>query len=116
MKTIPVDAYKVRNSLYVTVGQSVVYFRVGNVYMFDLPQQPLRTPAQASVNVIMREDTGTMEDAAKYEGMESQIERLQTSVSQGWRSSIAIELVPVEVMRVVMIVVRISALTGATAA
>ena len=51
--------------------------------MFDVSQQPLRTPAQASVNVVMREDMGTMADAAKFEGMEAQIERLQSSLSQG---------------------------------
>merc|ERR1712187_100334 len=40
-KTIPVDAYKIRNSLYLT--------------------QPLRSPPQAAINVIEREDVAKMQ-------------------------------------------------------
>ena len=51
-KVLPVDAYKIRNSLYVT--------------------QPLRAPAQAAVNVISKEDVGKMGEEAKYKGMLAQ--------------------------------------------
>ena len=33
-------------------------------------QQPMRTPATASVNVIMKEDTAASFDVAKYKGIE----------------------------------------------
>merc|ERR1712187_554952 len=62
-QTIPVDAYKIRNSLYLT--------------------QPMRTPATASVNVIMKEDTAASFDAAKYKGIESQIESLEQAFEIG---------------------------------
>jgi len=59
-KSIPVDGYKIRNSLYLT--------------------QPMREPAQASVNVIMHEDMPRMQQESKYKGMEDQIERLQEDI------------------------------------
>ena len=43
----------------------------------------MRTPAQAAVNVIMREDIQKMEDKAKYDGIENQITRLQGTLAQG---------------------------------
>ena len=43
----------------------------------------MRTPAQASVNAIVREDIDEMKDQAKYEGMKSQIERLQKEFPSG---------------------------------
>merc|ERR1712012_117413 len=51
-KSIPVDGYKIRNSLYLT--------------------QPMREPAQASVNVIMHEDAANMHEESKYSGREDQ--------------------------------------------
>lgn len=59
-KTIPVDGYKIRNSLYLT--------------------QPMREPAQASVNVIMREDMPGMQEQSKYKGMEDQLKQLQEHI------------------------------------
>jgi len=59
-KTIPVDGYKIRNSLYLT--------------------QPMREPAQASVNVIMHEDMQRMQEESKYKGMEEQIAQLQENI------------------------------------
>merc|ERR1711972_265972 len=64
-KVMPVDAYKIRNSLYLT--------------------QPLRSPAQAAVNVLEHEDVRHMATAAKYKGMRDQTERLH----QKFASSIA---------------------------
>merc|ERR1712183_395226 len=55
-KTMPVDGYKIRNSLYLT--------------------QPMRSPPQASVNVIEGEDTSKMLSQAKYHGIQNQITRL----------------------------------------
>jgi len=59
-KTIPVDGYKIRNSLYLT--------------------QPMREPAQASVNVIMHEDMPRILQESKYKGMEDQTEQLQEDI------------------------------------
>jgi len=56
LQVLPVDAYKIRNSLFLT--------------------QPMRSPPQASVNVISKEDPGLIVQA-KYEGMENQVERLR---------------------------------------
>merc|ERR1712190_674770 len=56
-RVMPVDAYEIRNSLYLT--------------------QPLRSPAQAAVNVLEHEDVNKMEEAAKYKGIKEQIERLR---------------------------------------
>mmetsp|Transcript_56534 Transcript_56534/g.163905 ORF Transcript_56534/g.163905 Transcript_56534/m.163905 type:complete len:112 (+) Transcript_56534:65-400(+) len=50
-KTIPVDAFKMRNSLYLT--------------------QPLRTPSQAAVNIVEREDMAKMQREARYLAMEA---------------------------------------------
>jgi len=43
-------------------------------------QQLLRTPAQAAVNIIEKEDVTTMQDAAKYDGMRSEIGRLRADL------------------------------------
>merc|ERR1712228_359002 len=56
-KTIPVDGYKIRNSLYLT--------------------QPMRKPAQASVNVLMHEDTSRMYEKSKYKGRKDQTVQLR---------------------------------------
>lgn len=56
-QVLPVDAYKLRNSLFLT--------------------QPMRSPAAAAVNVVMREDVVKMKDQAKYQAMEDQTSRLQ---------------------------------------
>merc|ERR1712037_861117 len=65
-KTMPVDAYKIRNSLYLT--------------------QSMRTPPAAAVNVIMREDAGASSAAAKYKMMEGQIETLKQQFEDGLKS------------------------------
>merc|ERR1712187_188410 len=52
-----VDGYQVRNSLFIT--------------------QPLRSPAQASINVVMHEDIPRMVYMAKYKGIANQAERLK---------------------------------------
>jgi len=51
-KVLPVDAYKIRNSLYLT--------------------QSLRSPAQAAVNVVSKEDVAKAQEEAKYKGMLAQ--------------------------------------------
>ena len=51
-KVLPVDAGKIKNSLYVT--------------------QSMRSPPQASVNVIQRENIEEAERQAKYQGMKRQ--------------------------------------------
>jgi len=56
-QVLPVDAYKLRNSLFLT--------------------QPMRSPAVAAINVVEREDLARMKDQAKYQAMEDQISRLQ---------------------------------------
>merc|ERR1711879_161757 len=52
-----VDGFQVRNSLFIT--------------------QPLRSPAQASINVEMHEDIPRMAYMAKYNGIANQAERLK---------------------------------------
>lgn len=47
----------------------------------------MRSPAQASVNVLVHEDMGRMGEAAKYKGMQSQLARLRASFAR--RSAIA---------------------------
>jgi len=59
-KTLPVDGYKIRNSLYLT--------------------QPLREPEQASVNVIENEDVQSMQAKAKYRGMEDKSGQLEEQI------------------------------------
>jgi len=59
-KSIPVDGYKIRNSLYLT--------------------QPLREPEQASVNVIMSEDLPRMQEESKYRGMEDKAVQLKHQI------------------------------------
>jgi len=44
--------------------------------------QPMRSPAQTSVNVIVREDLEKMRQTAKYKGMEAQAQRTQTQLRQ----------------------------------
>ena len=61
-RALPVDGYKIRNSLYLT--------------------QPLRSPAQAALNVISREDTSLMQEEAKYAGMAQASRRLMESINQ----------------------------------
>ena len=59
-KVLPIDAGKIKNSLYVT--------------------QSMRSPPQASVNVIMREDIEELQRKVKYEGMKEQTARLKEYV------------------------------------
>jgi len=59
-RSIPVDAYKVRNSLELT--------------------QPLREPEQATVNVLVHEDIGSMQEESKYRGMEDQTLQLKEQI------------------------------------
>jgi len=59
-RTIPIDAYKIRNSLYLT--------------------QPMREPPQASINVVMREDLHELEEESKYRGMEDQAAQLREDI------------------------------------
>lgn len=65
-KSIPVDGYKIRNSLYLT--------------------QPMREPAQASVNVIVHEDISRMQEESKYKGMEDQAMQLHRQVQDMLRA------------------------------
>ena len=53
----PVDADLIRESLHVT--------------------EPLRSPAQGGINIIMKEDVGGMSREAKYKGMQDQAEQLK---------------------------------------
>ena len=62
-KVLPVDANRIKKSLYLT--------------------QSLRSPPQAAVNVIMREDVQHMQDASKYKGMVYQTQALQNEFRQG---------------------------------
>jgi len=59
-KSIPVDGYKIRNSLFLT--------------------QPMREPEQASVNVIMQEDLARRQEESKYKGMEDQTQQLEQHI------------------------------------
>lgn len=59
-KTLPVDGYKIRNSLPLT--------------------EPMREPAQASVNVIMAEDVQSMQQKAKYRGMQDKAAQLEEQI------------------------------------
>jgi len=61
-RVLPVDSYKIRNSLFLS--------------------QPLRMPAAAAVNVIENEDTSRMYEEAKYAGMQSQASRLDRIVKE----------------------------------
>lgn len=56
-RVLPVDAFKLRNSLFLT--------------------QPLRSPAAAAINIVEHEDVSKLKDKAKYQAMENQISRLQ---------------------------------------
>ena len=49
---------------------------------FHCCQQFMRTPAQAKMNVVMREDLDTMRDEAKYLGMADQAKHLQKRIQQ----------------------------------
>ena len=59
-KVLPIDAENIKNSLYVT--------------------QSMRSPPQASVNVIMRENIEDMEKRAKYQAMKEQAASLKEYV------------------------------------
>ena len=59
----PVDANRVRKSLAVT--------------------EPVASPAEAGVNVIIDEDVGSMLGTAKYKGMLAEIIRLQANFDHG---------------------------------
>ncbi|CAJ1442324.1 unnamed protein product [Effrenium voratum] len=56
-KVMPVDGFKIRNSLFLT--------------------QLLRSPAQASVNVIEKEDVANMKSKAVYKGMQDKLRRMK---------------------------------------
>ena len=62
-RVLPVDADRIKKSLYLT--------------------QSLRSPPQASINVVMREDVRNMRDTANYMGMLDQTHRLQNEFKQG---------------------------------
>lgn len=62
-RVLPVDADRIKKSLYLT--------------------QSLRSPPQASINVVMREDVQHMRDTANYMGMLDQTHRLQNEFKQG---------------------------------
>jgi hypothetical protein len=62
-QVLPVDADRIKKSLYLT--------------------QALRSPPQASVNVIMQEDVQHMKDASKYNGMVEQTRALQNEFRKG---------------------------------
>ena len=62
-KVLPVDSDRITSSLYLT--------------------QPLRSPPQATVNVIMHEDVQSMKDASKYKGMLDQTVALQHAFRKG---------------------------------
>ena len=62
-QVLPVDADRIKKSLYLT--------------------QSLRSPPQASVNVIMHEDVQGMKDASKYQGMVDQTLALQNEFKKG---------------------------------
>jgi hypothetical protein len=59
-RVLPVDAYKIRNGLFLS--------------------QPLRIPAAASVNVLETEDTTKMYEKAKYMAMKGKASRLKHEV------------------------------------
>jgi hypothetical protein len=62
-RVLPVDADRIKKSLYLT--------------------QSLRSPPQASVNIIMHEDVQHMKDASKYKGMVDQTHVLQNEFRKG---------------------------------
>ena len=62
-KVLPVDADRIKRGWYLT--------------------QPLRSPPQATVNVIMHEDVQNMKDASKYNGMLDQTIALQQAFRKG---------------------------------
>jgi len=59
-KVLPVDAYKIRNSLYLT--------------------QSLRSPAQAAINIVSKEDVAKAQEEAKYKGMLAQTANIMKSI------------------------------------
>ena len=62
-QVLPVDADRIKKSLYLT--------------------QSSRSPPQASVNVIMQEDVQHMKAASKYKGMVDQTRALQNEFRKG---------------------------------
>merc|ERR1711862_305098 len=60
LEASPVDGYQIRNSLFLT--------------------QFLRSPAQASINIVEHEDLPAMERKAKYMGMALEAERARRAV------------------------------------
>ena len=62
-RVLPVDADRIKKSVFLT--------------------EPLRSPPQASVNIIMHEDVKRMKDAFKYHGMVDQTLVLQNEFKKG---------------------------------
>lgn len=62
-RVLPVDSERIKKSLYLT--------------------QSLKSPPQASVNVIMHEDVQAMKDALKYEGMVDETQLLHNEFAKG---------------------------------
>ena len=62
-QVLPVDATRIKKSLYLT--------------------ESLRSPPQASVNVIMHEDVQHMKDVSKYKGMVDNTHALQNGFRKG---------------------------------
>ena len=78
-RVLPVDAYKIRNSLYLTVSR---YFKLVSFVLFpSVVQQSMREPPQAAVNVIEQEDVDGMFDQAKYHGIADQLERSEAYIN-----------------------------------
>ena len=61
--------FKLRNSLFVTV---CIFSSLSCHACFVRLQQPMRTPAQASINIIEKEDVAGTRMQAKYHAMENQ--------------------------------------------
>merc|ERR1712113_90075 len=61
-RSMPIDADKIRSGIPLT--------------------EALKTPPSASVNLIMREDLGSMRQASKYQGMQDQVRRLQEDIEE----------------------------------
>lgn len=78
-RSLPVDSYKIRNSLFDTVCTFMYINKCAYTESVGL-QQLLRTPAQAAVNIIEKEDVAAMQDEAKYAGMRSEIGRLRADL------------------------------------
>merc|ERR1712139_689196 len=62
-RVLPVDAYKIRNSLFLS--------------------QLLRMPAAAAINVVENEDAARIYEESKYKAMEGQTARLDKTLENG---------------------------------